>query len=240
MRTLCIDMNALWPSMHIKKHSRIKKVAMPRKPCLSHHTGDTLSSKLSTMRMTFVTLHPSQRSEPRAALPSQSDPTTSCRMLPCTHTIPFFASLPGRLDAPRQDSEPLVQYFSNVAPLRFHYWAQHFLPLVSTCLLPRQAFGFPEDSCITPRTSMRAFSFSDTSFSFTNLSSCLQIFENNRHLHRPSTAFSTPPRSIDVSTSSSLPEISTDSSRTSMSRVSGGHTALWSATLKHNRPVSHR
>ena len=139
---------------------------MPRKPCLSHYTGDTLSSKLSTMRMTF---YPSQRSEPRAALPSQSDPTTSCRMLP----IPFFASLPGRLDAPRQhhtfsrtyigrDSEPLVQYFSNVAPLRFHYWAQHFLPLVSTCLLPRQAFGFPEDSCITPRTSMRAFSFSDT------------------------------------------------------------------------------
>ena len=71
----------------------------------------------------------------------------------------FFASLPGRLDAPRQhhtfsrtktgrDSEPLVQYFSNVAPLRIHYWAKHLPPLVSTCLLPRQASGFPEDSCI--------------------------------------------------------------------------------------------
>ena len=51
---------------------------------------------------------------------------------------------------------------SNVALLRFHHSAQHFPPLVSVCLLPRQASGFPEDSCITPRTSMRAFSFSDT------------------------------------------------------------------------------
>ena len=71
MHTLCIDMNALWPSMHIKKHSRIKKVAMPRKPCLSHHTGDTLSSKLSTMRMTFCHAPPfaTKRASSSAPLP---------------------------------------------------------------------------------------------------------------------------------------------------------------------------